>query len=65
VTAAAAPPAAANAPSATVAPSSVLPQTGQMQSDRNWAGILALIAAATVVIAGMTLRFRTAKRHQH
>ena len=65
VTAAAAAPSAANAPSATAAPASVLPQTGQMHSDRNWAVILALIAAATVVIAGMTLRFRTDKRHQH
>lgn len=62
---AAAVPAAANAPSATAAPSSVLPQTGQMQNDRNWAVILVLTAAAIVVIAGMTLRFRMAKRHQH
>lgn len=61
VTAAAAPP-AANAPSTTGAPSSVLPQTGQTHSNRNWGILLALIAAAAVIAGGTALRVRTSKR---
>jgi plastocyanin len=56
----------ANAPSAsTASPSSVLPQTGAAQDSRNRNLIIALVVAAAVIAAGMTLRLRTSNQRKN